>query len=242
MATRPLRSGPASWRLSRGCAPHGLRTADRRPQCERWSGAERHAVAAVGRVSFQARRGALPRGAKATTTQTSAVALVSVQLKRWRDETCRELAQTCVVTLLSGRKRWLPAARSRDTRTRTGEKRKAVLTICQGSAADLARLAMLRVDHALSDAAIGSQDASVVLMARALRAAGRNVSAAPPGMCRSHASCSTRLAVPGLGCRGGHRRASSQQLSLRPSRRCGGGLSGIALRSRAVASAARADP
>ena len=61
------------------------------------------------------------------------------------------------VTTLSGRRRYLPSIKSADARLRKEAERKAVNSVCQGSAADLIKLAMIRIDRVLqapaSDAA-----------------------------------------------------------------------------------------
>ena len=53
------------------------------------------------------------------------------------------------VETLMGRKRFLPTIFSKNERERAFAERQAVNTVCQGSAADIVKLAMLRLQHAL---------------------------------------------------------------------------------------------
>ena len=54
------------------------------------------------------------------------------------------------VTTLMGRRRFLPAINARDRVSRQGAERMALNTPIQGTAADIIKLAMLKVDEAVS--------------------------------------------------------------------------------------------
>ena len=70
-------------------------------------------------------------------------------VKRWLDETIAEARRTGEVRTLLGRKRALPELGSRNPAMRSGAERMAVNTPIQGTAADLVKVAMLRVERAL---------------------------------------------------------------------------------------------
>ena len=73
-------------------------------------------------------------------------------VKRWLDATVAEARETGCVRTLWGRRRELPDIRSRNPGLRQSAERMAVNTPIQGTAADIIKLAMLRVDRALNQA------------------------------------------------------------------------------------------
>jgi DNA polymerase-1 len=70
-------------------------------------------------------------------------------VRRWLDETVARARQAGEVRTLCGRKRALPELMSRNPALRQGAERMAVNTPIQGTAADLIKLAMIRVDRAI---------------------------------------------------------------------------------------------
>ena len=81
-------------------------------------------------------------------------------VKRWLDETVARARREGEVRTLFGRKRALPELMSRNPAARQGAERMAVNTPIQGTAADLIKVAMLRVDGALQR---GDIDARLLL-------------------------------------------------------------------------------
>ncbi len=71
-------------------------------------------------------------------------------VKRWLDETVARARKEGEVRTLFGRKRALPELMSRNPALRQGAERMAVNTPIQGTAADLIKIAMIRVDRALA--------------------------------------------------------------------------------------------
>jgi DNA polymerase-1 len=71
-------------------------------------------------------------------------------VKRWLDETVGQARRTGEVRTLFGRKRALPELMSRNPALRQGAERMAVNTPIQGTAADLVKIAMVRVDAAVA--------------------------------------------------------------------------------------------
>ncbi len=71
-------------------------------------------------------------------------------VRRWLDETVVRARREGEVRTLFGRKRALPELMSRNPALRQGAERMAVNTPIQGTAADLIKLAMIRVDRALA--------------------------------------------------------------------------------------------
>jgi DNA polymerase-1 len=71
-------------------------------------------------------------------------------VKRWLDETVARARREGEVRTLFGRKRALPELMSRNPALRQAAERMAVNTPIQGTAADLIKIAMIRVDRALS--------------------------------------------------------------------------------------------
>jgi DNA polymerase-1 len=71
-------------------------------------------------------------------------------VKRWLDETVAQARETGLVRTLWGRRRELPEIRARNPALRQAAERMAVNTPIQGTAADIIKLAMLRVDRALA--------------------------------------------------------------------------------------------
>lgn len=72
-------------------------------------------------------------------------------VRRWRDDTITEAHIRGFVTTLLGRRRLIPELSSNNPTDRAYGERIAVNTPIQGSAADLCRLAMLRIDRALRE-------------------------------------------------------------------------------------------
>jgi DNA polymerase-1 len=70
-------------------------------------------------------------------------------VKRFIEETIEEARNTGKVTTLLGRHRWLPDISSKNRTAREFAERTAVNTPLQGTAADLIKLAMIRIDRAL---------------------------------------------------------------------------------------------
>lgn len=79
----------------------------------------------------------------------------------------QHVQETCqmqgFVSTLSGRRRYLPAINSNDKAARQGAQRQAVNTVCQGSAADLIKLAMIRIDKQLHEAVLEGKEARMLL-------------------------------------------------------------------------------
>ncbi len=72
-------------------------------------------------------------------------------VRAFLDRTVREAREQGYVTTLLGRKRWLPELTSKDPRVRAQAENVAVNTPMQGTAADLIKLAMIRIDRRLSE-------------------------------------------------------------------------------------------
>jgi DNA polymerase-1 len=72
-------------------------------------------------------------------------------VKRWLDATVAQARETGCVRTLWGRRRELPDIRARNPGLRQAAERMAVNTPIQGTAADIIKLAMLRVDRALAE-------------------------------------------------------------------------------------------
>jgi DNA polymerase I len=70
---------------------------------------------------------------------------------RFRDETLEQVRKTGIVRTLSGRMRCIPDINAKDITARRFAERTAVNTPLQGSAADLIKMAMIRVDEALRE-------------------------------------------------------------------------------------------
>jgi DNA polymerase I len=71
-------------------------------------------------------------------------------VKRWLDETVARARREGEVRTLFGRKRALPELMSRNPALRQGAERMAVNTPIQGTAADIVKIAMVRVERALA--------------------------------------------------------------------------------------------
>ncbi|HET7754739.1 MAG TPA: DNA polymerase I [Anaeromyxobacteraceae bacterium] len=78
-------------------------------------------------------------------------------VKRWLQSTIEEARKTGEVRTLYGRKRALPEITSRNPALRQGAERMAVNTPIQGTAADVVKLAMLRVDARLQRERLDAQ-------------------------------------------------------------------------------------
>jgi len=78
-------------------------------------------------------------------------------VKRWLDATVAAAKESGEVRTLWGRRRELPDIRSRNPGLRQAAERMAVNTPIQGTAADIVKLAMLRVDRALAQARIAAR-------------------------------------------------------------------------------------
>src|SRR6266446_900728 len=71
------------------------------------------------------------------------------KVKQWLDDTIAQARSTGAVKTMFGRRRYLPDINSRNPAARSAAERTAVNTPIQGTAADLVKRAMLRVDAAL---------------------------------------------------------------------------------------------
>ncbi len=76
-------------------------------------------------------------------------------VKRWLDETVARAREEGSVRTLFGRRRELPDIRTRNPGLRQAAERMAVNTPIQGTAADIVKIAMLRVDAALRQDRLG---------------------------------------------------------------------------------------
>src|SRR5207245_2223238 len=72
------------------------------------------------------------------------------KVKEWLDATIEEARRSGRVKTLFGRRRYLPDINSKNPAARSAAERTAVNTPIQGTAADLVKRAMLRVDRALA--------------------------------------------------------------------------------------------
>ena len=76
------------------------------------------------------------------------------KVKEWLDATIEEARRSGRVKTLFGRRRYLPDINSKNPAARSAAERTAVNTPIQGTAADLVKRAMLRVDRALTARAL----------------------------------------------------------------------------------------
>jgi len=72
-------------------------------------------------------------------------------VKRYMDEIVKSAREKGYVTTILGRRRYIPDLRSRTRAVREFAERTAINTPIQGSAADIIKLAMLRVDKNLTE-------------------------------------------------------------------------------------------
>lgn len=75
-------------------------------------------------------------------------------VKRYMDQVVAQARERGYVTTLLGRRRYLPELRARDRARRSFGERTAMNTPIQGSAADIIKLAMLRVDRRLKESGL----------------------------------------------------------------------------------------
>jgi DNA polymerase I len=116
-------------------------------------------------------------------------------VKRWLDETIARARQEGEVRTLLGRKRALPELMSRNPALRQGAERMAVNTPIQGTAADVIKLAMVRVDRALQASRL---DARLLLQVHdelVLEVAEADAAAATE-LLRAEMGAAAQLAVP----------------------------------------------
>ena len=116
-------------------------------------------------------------------------------VKRWLDETVANARATGEVRTLFGRKRALPELMSRNPALRQGAERMAVNTPIQGTAADLIKIAMIRVDRALTARGL---DARLLLQVHdelVLEVAERDAEAVS-SLVREEMGAAAELAVP----------------------------------------------
>jgi DNA polymerase I-like protein with 3'-5' exonuclease and polymerase domains len=66
-------------------------------------------------------------------------------IKSWIEQVKIECTETGYIKTLAGRRRWIPSIKSEDWQARASGERKAVNSICQGSAADVAKKAMIDI-------------------------------------------------------------------------------------------------
>ena len=78
-------------------------------------------------------------------------------VKRWLVGTVEEARRTGEVRTLWGRKRALPELASRNPALRQGAERMAVNTPIQGTAADVVKVAMIRVDRRLRETGLDAE-------------------------------------------------------------------------------------
>ena len=78
-------------------------------------------------------------------------------VKRFMDRTAAEGAEKGYAETLMGRRRYLPELRSPNAQVREFGKRAAMNTPVQGTAADIIKLAMVRIDRALREAGLQSR-------------------------------------------------------------------------------------
>ena len=81
-------------------------------------------------------------------------------MRRWLDETIEEVRKTGVTRTMFGRERPIPDINSRNPNARGFAERTAVNSPLQGTAADLIKLAMVRIDAALET---GGHQAAMLL-------------------------------------------------------------------------------
>lgn len=79
------------------------------------------------------------------------------KVKQYMDEIVKRGAKLGYVTTILNRRRYLPDLRSRNYTLRSFAERMAMNSPIQGSAADIIKLAMLRVDRALAQAGLGAK-------------------------------------------------------------------------------------
>ena len=72
-------------------------------------------------------------------------------IKRYMEETKTFCRENGYVETLFGRRRYIPDIKSRNHLARTGAERVAINTRIQGSAADLIKVAMIKIDQALRE-------------------------------------------------------------------------------------------
>jgi len=116
-------------------------------------------------------------------------------VKRWLEGTVAEARRTGEVRTLFGRKRALPELLSRNPALRQGAERMAVNTPIQGTAADLIKIAMIRVDRELAAQRL---DARLLLQVHdelVLEVAERDAPAAAE-VVRAQMGAAAELAVP----------------------------------------------
>jgi DNA polymerase-1 len=89
-------------------------------------------------------------------TRTEAAAFIDAYFKTYSgvsnfiNELIRKTEQTGYVSTILGRRRYIPAINSRNKTEKAAAERVAVNTPIQGSAADIVKTAMLKVDEALA--------------------------------------------------------------------------------------------
>ncbi|GEJ59141.1 DNA polymerase I [Anaeromyxobacter diazotrophicus] len=116
-------------------------------------------------------------------------------VKAWLEATVAEARRTGEVRTLFGRKRALPELLSRNPALRQGAERMAVNTPIQGTAADLIKIAMIRVDRELAARGL---DARLLLQVHdelVLEVAERDAEAAAE-LVRTQMGAAAELAVP----------------------------------------------
>jgi DNA polymerase I len=116
-------------------------------------------------------------------------------VKRWLDETIARARQEGEVRTLLGRKRALPELMSRNPALRQGAERMAVNTPIQGTAADVIKVAMVRVDRALQASRL---DARLLLQVHdeLVLEVAEGDAAAATALLRAEMGAAAQLAVP----------------------------------------------
>ena len=107
-------------------------------------------------------------------------------VRRWLDATIEEVRQTGVTQTMFGRERPIPDINSRNPNARGFAERTAVNSPLQGTAADLIKLAMVRIDAALQTGGHRTRDAAPGPRRAGLRMpAGRSGGSLPAGQARN---------------------------------------------------------
>ena len=83
-------------------------------------------------------------------------------LKRWIEGVKMDCAEKQFITTLAGRRRWLPHIKSENWSLKSKAEREAVNSVCQGSAADVAKMSMIMIWRRMIDEELSSHAAMVL--------------------------------------------------------------------------------
>ena len=137
-------------------------------------------------------------------------------VKKFIDATIAEVRAHRRDATLLGRERPIPDMNSRNPNARGFAERTAVNSPLQGTAADLIKLAMMRIDRRLREEKLSGRDAAASARRAGVRsAAGRNAEARRDGEARDGAGLPARSAAGG-GYRGGGELARREVKGMRP--------------------------